>query len=133
MLACADNHRVAPVQMPAGRPIQNGHVETFHGRLRNESLNASWFRTLDHVRSTLETWRIEYNEERPRSALDYRTRGNSAERSKREGPRPLSLRKPQPSTKRNSSYKWLNRWGRSERRPANPANSPVSRKNIGQY
>ena len=56
-----------------GRPMQNGHVESFHGRLRDECLNAHWFRTLNDVRSTLATWRREYNCERPHSSLDYRT------------------------------------------------------------
>ncbi len=53
--------------------MQNGHVESFHGRLRDECLNASWFRTLNDVRSTLASWRREYNEERPHSSLNYRT------------------------------------------------------------
>jgi putative transposase len=53
--------------------MQNGHVESFHGRLRDECLNASWFRTLNDVRSTLASWRQEYNCERPHSSLDYRT------------------------------------------------------------
>jgi putative transposase len=53
--------------------MQNGHVESFHGRLRDECLNTHWFRTLHNVRSTLATWRKEYNCERPHSSLDYRT------------------------------------------------------------
>jgi putative transposase len=53
--------------------MQNGHVESFHARLRDECLNASWFRTLNDVRSTLANWRQEYNCERPHSSLDYRT------------------------------------------------------------
>jgi nickel-dependent lactate racemase len=53
--------------------MQNGHVESFHGRLRDECLNANWFRTLNDVRSTLATWRREYNRERPHSWLAYRT------------------------------------------------------------
>ena len=32
-----------------GRPMQNAHVESFHGRLRDECLNANWFRTLNDV------------------------------------------------------------------------------------
>jgi putative transposase len=42
-----------------GRPMQNGHVESFHCRLRDEYLNASWFRTLNDVRCTLAAWREE--------------------------------------------------------------------------
>ena len=53
--------------------MQNGHVESFHGRLRDECPNMSWFRTLNDVRCTLDTWREEYNCERPHSSLDYRT------------------------------------------------------------
>lgn len=53
--------------------MQNGHVESFHGRLRDECLNVSWFRTLNDVRCTLASWRQEYNCERPHSSLDYRT------------------------------------------------------------
>jgi transposase InsO family protein len=36
----------ALVHIQPGRPMQNGHVESFHGRLRDECLNATWFRTL---------------------------------------------------------------------------------------
>lgn len=73
MLGWAEDYKIALVHIQPGRPMQNGHVESFHGRLRDECLNAHWFRTFDHVRSTLETWRTEYNEERPHSSLDYRT------------------------------------------------------------
>jgi hypothetical protein len=48
-------------------------VESFHGRLRDECLNAHWFRTLNDVRVTLAGWRLEYNCERPHSSLGYRT------------------------------------------------------------
>jgi hypothetical protein len=44
--------------------MQNGHVESFHGRLRDECLNASWFRTLNDLRRTLDNYRQEYNCER---------------------------------------------------------------------
>ena len=45
----------------------------WHGRLRDEFLNTSWFRTLGDVRERLADWRQEYNHERPHSSLDYRT------------------------------------------------------------
>jgi putative transposase len=73
MLAWAEDWKVGLVHIQPGRPMQNGHVESFHGRLRDECLNASWFRTLNDVRCTLATWRQEYNCERPHSSLDYRT------------------------------------------------------------
>ena len=57
MLGWAEDWKVGLVHIQPGRPMQNGHVESFHGRLRDECLNASWFRTLNDVRSTLATWR----------------------------------------------------------------------------
>jgi putative transposase len=53
--------------------MQNGHVESFNGRLRDECLNANWFVNLAHARRQIEGWRKEYNEERRHSSLDYRT------------------------------------------------------------
>ena len=43
---------VGLVNIQPGRPMQNGHVESFNGRLRDECLNTSWFRTLNNVRNT---------------------------------------------------------------------------------
>ncbi len=73
MLGWAGDWKVGLIHIQPGRPMQNGHVESFHGRLRDECLNVSWFRTLNDVRCTLDTWREEYNGERPHSSLDYRT------------------------------------------------------------
>jgi putative transposase len=73
MIGWAEDRKLMLVHIQPGRPMQNGHVESFHGRLRDECLNAHWFRTLNDVRTTLENWRQEYNCERPHSALDYLT------------------------------------------------------------
>ena len=73
MLAWAEGWKLRLVHIQPGRPMQNGHVESSHGRLRDECLNASWFRTLHDVRCTLAAWRNDYNCERPHSSLDYRT------------------------------------------------------------
>jgi putative transposase len=73
MLGWAEERKINLVHIQPGRPMQNGHVESFHGRLRDECLNANWFRTMNDVRRTLENWRQEYNCERPHSALAYRT------------------------------------------------------------
>jgi putative transposase len=73
MLGWAEERKIALVHIQPGRPMQNGHVESFHGRLRDECLNAHWFRTLNDVRITLAAWRQEYNCERPHSSLGYRT------------------------------------------------------------
>lgn len=73
MLGWAEEHKINLIHIQPGRPMQNGHVESFHGRLRDECLNANWFRTLNDVRRTLDSWRQEYNCERPHSSLAYRT------------------------------------------------------------
>ena len=52
-----------------GKPNQNAYVESFNGRLRDECLNEHWFPSLLHARTEIETWRREYNEERPKRAL----------------------------------------------------------------
>lgn len=52
-----------------GKPNQNAYVESFNGRLRDECLNEHWFTSLLQARAVIETWRREYNEERPKKAL----------------------------------------------------------------
>jgi putative transposase len=56
-----------------GRPMQNGHVESFNGKLRDECLNTHWFTSLRQARSIIECWRRDYNQVRPHSALGYAT------------------------------------------------------------
>ena len=61
-------HYIAP-----GKPQQNGYNESFNGRLRDELLNETLFRSLPHARAALETWRRDYNEHRPHSRLGWMT------------------------------------------------------------
>jgi putative transposase len=56
-----------------GRPMENGYVESFNGRLRDECLNENWFGDLAEARETIAAWRQDYNRCRPHSALGYRT------------------------------------------------------------
>ena len=56
-----------------GKPMQNGHIESFNGRFRDECLNANWFVTLRNARQTIGRWRRDYNRQRPHSSLAYRT------------------------------------------------------------
>ena len=56
-----------------GKPVQNAHVESFHGRVREECLRVSWFENLFEARRKIAAWRVEYNEQRPHSSLGYRT------------------------------------------------------------
>lgn len=52
-----------------GRPMDNGLIEAFNGRLRQECLNESWFLSLEDACEKVEAWRIDYNRERPHGAL----------------------------------------------------------------
>jgi putative transposase len=54
-----------------GKPVQNAFVESFNGRLRDECLNAHWFTSLNDAKRKIETWRRDYNEQRPHSSLEY--------------------------------------------------------------
>lgn len=65
-----------------GKPVQNAYVESFNGKLRDECLNESWFKTLDEARTIIENWRIDYNRVRPHSSLDDLTPEEYAERHK---------------------------------------------------
>jgi len=56
-----------------GKPSQNGVVESFNGRFRDECLNQSWFTSLADARTTVEAWRCDYNQRRPHGALGYQT------------------------------------------------------------
>jgi len=55
-----------------GSPWENGYVESFNGKLRDELLNGEIFTTLTEARILIERWRREYNHFRPHSALGYR-------------------------------------------------------------
>ena len=56
-----------------GKPTDNAFIESFNGRLRQECLNQNWFVTLEDAREIVETWRQDYNQERPHSSLNQRT------------------------------------------------------------
>lgn len=56
-----------------GRPVQNAFRESFLGKFRNECLNQNLFHDLKDARKKIESWRIDYNEERPHSSLNYET------------------------------------------------------------
>ena len=52
-----------------GKPMQNGYVESFNGKFRDECLNENWFIDLPDVRQVAEDYRVDYNEERPHRSL----------------------------------------------------------------
>ncbi len=72
-LAWCVERQIELVHIQPGKPTQNGRVESFNGRLREECLNLSWFQNLFDARRKIAVWRKEYNEERPHSSLGYKT------------------------------------------------------------
>lgn len=69
MLNWAYRNGVALKLIQPGKPNQNAYVESFNGRLRDECLNEHWFMSLAHARIEIESWRTEYNDERPKKSL----------------------------------------------------------------
>ena len=73
ILAWAEDHRVAWHHIAPGKPTQNGFVESFNGRMRDELLNESLFFGLDHVRQRLAAWTTDYYSAGPHSSIGYQT------------------------------------------------------------
>jgi putative transposase len=71
--AWAIEHGVQLVFIRPGRPVENGFIESFNGRLRDEFLNVEWLASLEEARRKLAAWRHHYNHQRPHSALADRT------------------------------------------------------------
>jgi putative transposase len=70
-----DWHYIAP-----GKPQQNGFIESFNGKLRDECLNETLFSSLAEARETLDAWQEDYNRHRPHSALGNLTQIEFAEK-----------------------------------------------------
>lgn len=66
-------HGVALHFIEPGKPTQNAFIESFNGKFRDECLNQNWFTDLADARRIIEAWRVDYNTQRPHSALGYRT------------------------------------------------------------
>ncbi len=69
MLTWAHDRGVTLRLIEPGKPTQNAYIESFNGRFRDECLNEHWFTSLAHAQAVIETWRREYNEERPKKGL----------------------------------------------------------------
>ena len=68
-MAWAQSHGIRHLLIEPGRPMQNGYIESFNGKFRDECLNEHWFTSLHHARVVIDAWRREYNEERPKKSL----------------------------------------------------------------
>jgi hypothetical protein len=68
-IAWAHSHGIRHILIEPGRPMQNGCIESFNGRFRDECLNEHWFETLHQARTEIATWRHDYNEVRPHGSI----------------------------------------------------------------
>jgi transposase InsO family protein len=73
ILAWSKDHEVDWHYIAPGKPMQNGYIESFNGRMRDELLNESLFFGLDHARSAIADWVEDFNTARPHSSLGYQT------------------------------------------------------------
>ena len=74
MWACRNGvklHFIEPGKLPPKGHPQNGLIESFNGRFRDECLNQEWFSSLKEARQLIEAWRVGYNTKRPHSSLGY--------------------------------------------------------------
>jgi putative transposase len=68
-----------------GKPVENGMIESFNGRLRDECLNVHEFESLGDVRATLKEWQDDYNHRRPHGSLGHLTPSEYARRGQQTG------------------------------------------------
>ena len=82
-LAWALARKIEMVHIQPGKPTQNGIVESFNGKLREECLRIHWFQNLFEARRIITNWRRDYNERRPHSSLNYVTPAEFAAKNSR--------------------------------------------------
>ena len=69
VLHWSKEHRVEWHYIAPGKLMQNGYIESFNGRMRDELLNESLFLNFDQARQIIAAWVVEYNTRRPHSSL----------------------------------------------------------------
>lgn len=82
VMAWLRDQHVGPAFILPGRPWQNGFIESFHSRFRDECLNREWFQSGTEAAQVIEAWRQQYNTQRPHSSLGYRTPAQVAAEAK---------------------------------------------------
>jgi len=90
MLRWAAEHRVELHFIQPGKPTQNANAESLNGRIRDELLNLHSFTNIFEAREIAEQWRADFNQNRPHSALGYRTPEEFAKTLKINPPSQLS-------------------------------------------
>jgi putative transposase len=73
LAAWSEERKIRLEFIEPGKPVQNAFVESYNGRMRDECLNANWFLNVADARRKILEWRQDYNQQRPHSALGYRT------------------------------------------------------------
>ena len=93
-----NDQQSAVVLIRPSRPVENGFIESFDGRLRDEFLNVQWFALLEDARQKLARFRQHYNHHRPHSALADKAPAGFAElhRLKKQNTDTLLRRIPEP-------------------------------------
>ena len=82
-IAWTIEHRVRHLLIQPGKPMQNGYIESFNGKFRDECLNEHWFQTLHQAREVIADWRRDYNEVRPHSSIGRIAPARFAEQHRR--------------------------------------------------
>ena len=72
LLYWVQQHGIRHYFIEPGKPMQNGYIESFNGKFRDECLNMQWFTTLYEARCEIQQWRRDYNEVRPHSSCGNR-------------------------------------------------------------
>ncbi len=90
MLRWSAEHRVELHFIQPGKPTQNANAESLNGRIRDELLNLHSFTNIFDARDAAQTWRHDFNENRPHSALGYQTPKEFVERLEINTPSQLS-------------------------------------------
>jgi len=75
-----EKSKIETIYIRPGSPWENGHIESFHDKLRDECLNRELFGSLLEAKVLVEQWRIDYNTNRPHSSLRYQTPQEVADR-----------------------------------------------------
>ncbi len=79
-----------------GKPVENGFIESFNGRLRDELLNAELFLDINDARQKIEAWRVDYNGNMPHTALSDMTPDEFAAKHSPSRERSSSSDRPSP-------------------------------------
>lgn len=105
-LAWCIERKITANYIQPGKPVQNGYIESFNGRFRDECLNANWFRNLFDARRRITSWRNDYNRSRPHSALQYRTPEEFAAQWQSPSSSLTRIPRPEPSVKATLAAHW---------------------------